>query len=394
VETLEGGANRLAGSDPARIRRAVRDIERSRPRWSPGRVYGRGRAAEAVARVVSSFLARPARLRVNDPVFLPSFFGLVYQIGTPELPQALGLGLATPVHLHHPFRGPDPAVPGSPPDLTTEQHFTRLRLSYALDLALRPGDTHGFLTHVSLGVGLDLATTRFEFTSPPDNEHSPVDHDFAITGGAGVQIGLFDNGENLRANLGIAYQGPAKFNFGHDLSAPSGIVPFYDWPQQVQVGLALYLLDRLPLRICLEFQWTDWRTAAQESRLAGVDSFSPSTATSLGAEYRFDISPSIGLLPRVGVKYYSAPWSHSSKADLPAWGHFQLYLDSRSSSFLSFSIGVGLTWGYAEGTQDTLDLAFDIGGDVPGVALSYTFQFSARGPGRWAGEAPPSRTIR
>ena len=56
VETLKGGANRLAGSDPARIRRAVRAIERSRPRWSPGPVYGRGRAAEAVARVVSSFL--------------------------------------------------------------------------------------------------------------------------------------------------------------------------------------------------------------------------------------------------------------------------------------------------------------------------------------------------
>jgi UDP-N-acetylglucosamine 2-epimerase len=57
VETLEGGANRLAGADPARIRRAVRAIERSRPRWSPGRVYGRGQAAESVARVVSGLLA-------------------------------------------------------------------------------------------------------------------------------------------------------------------------------------------------------------------------------------------------------------------------------------------------------------------------------------------------
>ena len=65
VETLEGGANRLTGADPARIRRAVRDIERSRPRWSPGRIYGRGRAGEAVARVVSSFLGRPARAGVT-----------------------------------------------------------------------------------------------------------------------------------------------------------------------------------------------------------------------------------------------------------------------------------------------------------------------------------------
>jgi len=312
----------------------------------------------------------PARIRVNDPVFLPSFFGLVYQIGSPELPQALGLGLATPHHLHQGFRGPDPATPGTPPDLTIEQTFTRLRLSYGIDLALRPRDTHGFLTHLALGVGLDLATTRFESTTPPDNENSPVDHALALSGGVGVQLGLFDNGENFRATFGVAYQGPAAFNLRNDQT-----IPFYDWPQQVQVGVALYLLDRLPLRILLEFQWTDWRTAAQESQLAGLDGFSPASATSFGAEYRIDLSPSVGLLPRVGMKYATATWSHHAKADLPAWGHFQLYLDSRSSSFLVFSMGVGLTWGYAEGTQDTLDLAFDIGGDSPGLAISYTFQF-------------------
>jgi UDP-N-acetylglucosamine 2-epimerase len=63
VETLESGANRLAGANPARIRRAVRDVERSRPRWSPTRLYGRGRAAEAVAKAVSRFLERSARLK-------------------------------------------------------------------------------------------------------------------------------------------------------------------------------------------------------------------------------------------------------------------------------------------------------------------------------------------
>jgi UDP-N-acetylglucosamine 2-epimerase len=65
VETLERGANRLAGADPARIFRAVRAIERARPRWSPGAVYGRGRAADAVARVISGFLAPPARERAR-----------------------------------------------------------------------------------------------------------------------------------------------------------------------------------------------------------------------------------------------------------------------------------------------------------------------------------------
>ena len=63
VETLEGAANRLVGADPARIRRAVRAIERERPRWSAGALYGRGRAAESVARVVGRFLEGSPRLK-------------------------------------------------------------------------------------------------------------------------------------------------------------------------------------------------------------------------------------------------------------------------------------------------------------------------------------------
>jgi UDP-N-acetylglucosamine 2-epimerase len=58
VETLAGGANRLAGADPARIGAAVRAIERRPPR--PGaarRLYGRGRAAQAIAARIARFLA-------------------------------------------------------------------------------------------------------------------------------------------------------------------------------------------------------------------------------------------------------------------------------------------------------------------------------------------------
>lgn len=57
VETLRGGANRLAGAEPARILAAARAIERRRPRWRAGRLYGRGRAAEAIATLVARFLA-------------------------------------------------------------------------------------------------------------------------------------------------------------------------------------------------------------------------------------------------------------------------------------------------------------------------------------------------
>jgi UDP-GlcNAc3NAcA epimerase len=58
VETLEGGANRLTGTDPRRIARAVAAIERRAPRWNPRRTYGDGHAAERIARLVSAYLAR------------------------------------------------------------------------------------------------------------------------------------------------------------------------------------------------------------------------------------------------------------------------------------------------------------------------------------------------
>jgi UDP-N-acetylglucosamine 2-epimerase len=56
VETLDRGANRLAGADPSRIRRAVAEVEKKRPRWKPGRAYGDGRAAERIAAIVERFL--------------------------------------------------------------------------------------------------------------------------------------------------------------------------------------------------------------------------------------------------------------------------------------------------------------------------------------------------
>jgi UDP-N-acetylglucosamine 2-epimerase len=56
VETLRGGANRLVGRDPARILAAARAIERRRPRSRAGTLYGRGRAAEAIARLIARCL--------------------------------------------------------------------------------------------------------------------------------------------------------------------------------------------------------------------------------------------------------------------------------------------------------------------------------------------------
>lgn len=310
----------------------------------------------------------------NDPIFLPSFIGAVVQVGSSELPQAVGFCLAVPYHVYFPFNGPNPTFP--PTDaVVTDQTLMRLRISYAIDFRLRPAGETGFFSRVALGLAADLAITRFEYTSPPDNEKSPVEHDPAFSGGAGVLLGLFDNGEALRVTLGASYQAPASHDFGKSLKAPSGIVPSFDGPQQVQVGLAFHLLERLPLRLYLEAMWADWKKAARESRLPGIDSFESSLSLSVGAEYRIELEKMVGFLPRVGIRYYDAPWRKTGRTELPAWGNHQLFINTRSESFVVLSFGVGLSWGYKEGTQDSLDLGFDIGGDAPSAALSYTFQF-------------------
>jgi UDP-N-acetylglucosamine 2-epimerase len=63
VETVAAGMNELVGSDPARIRRAVARLEReARPRrGSRASPYGRGHAAEAIAKVLAAFLGRAPR---------------------------------------------------------------------------------------------------------------------------------------------------------------------------------------------------------------------------------------------------------------------------------------------------------------------------------------------
>ena len=58
METLKGGANRLVGADAKTIVLAVRAIERKPPKVKPGVIYGDGRTAERIARLVETYLER------------------------------------------------------------------------------------------------------------------------------------------------------------------------------------------------------------------------------------------------------------------------------------------------------------------------------------------------
>jgi UDP-GlcNAc3NAcA epimerase len=56
METLIGGANRLVGAKAQTIVLAVRAIEKNPPKVRPGRIYGDGRTAQRIARVVAQHL--------------------------------------------------------------------------------------------------------------------------------------------------------------------------------------------------------------------------------------------------------------------------------------------------------------------------------------------------
>ncbi len=58
AETVESGANQIAGTDPRKIRAAVLRLRRRRPRWRAARVYGDGRAAFRIVEIIRRFLAR------------------------------------------------------------------------------------------------------------------------------------------------------------------------------------------------------------------------------------------------------------------------------------------------------------------------------------------------
>ena len=57
TESVDSGANALAGASPRRIRAALERFESRRPRWKAAAVYGDGRAAERIAAIVAAFIA-------------------------------------------------------------------------------------------------------------------------------------------------------------------------------------------------------------------------------------------------------------------------------------------------------------------------------------------------
>lgn len=314
----------------------------------------------------------PGRLGLNEPAAVPSFVGALYQIGSVERPQAVGICVASPVLLRMAFDGPDDSV--SPNVWTTTQSFFRVRLAYARDFRFRPVGEEGWLPHLSVGLGGDIAFTRFEMTDPVLGE-TDRENRSEFGAGLGLVLGVFDNTRNLKVNLGFSYQSSIGFDLrelhGEDLREGPG----FDWPEQVQFGVLVYLLEGLPLRLTADVQLTNWNRANERSEIFGVESFSRTVTYSLGAEYRVVVDSATTLFPRVGVRFLDPPWKTNHRSRLPATEEWQMVVSSRGDRLVAFTAGLGVSFTSAAGRVTSLDASFEIGGDAPGAAVGITAGF-------------------
>jgi long-subunit fatty acid transport protein len=316
---------------------------------------------------VNTVFESEAEVGWNDPGILPSYLGLVFQVGSPEAPLAVGFCYAQPYRLNYTFdHVTDPFDTDYEPDSNVNQYFSRFRLALAKDFRLRPAGETGWLTHVSAGLGLDLGLERWEFRS---TTATSSDSDAAFGFGLGGLLGLYDDGESLRINVGLAYQSAVHWNFD---VAPE-IQPAFDMPQQLNVGLTFYLLEKTPLRVTLDFQWLEWSETAEDPRYSFRPGFEDAVNFSVGLEYRLDAGGGLTLYPRLGFRRFDAPWEDEN--DLPMTSDYQLVLDTKGGEFNIATFGLGLSWAGADGKLRSVDVGGDVGGDTVNFAVGLTYEF-------------------
>lgn len=310
-----------------------------------------------------------ATVGLNDPAPLPSFVGAVYQVGTVERPQAIGLTFVTPILLHMAWH--EPSV--NTDTWKTSQRFSRFRLAYARDFKFRTVGEEGFFPHLSIGLGMDLGTTTLRMEDPTiDQDRRKSKTEFGA--GFGFLLCAFDNTRTLKVNLAASYQTSVAFDLALP-NVPSLDFPALNWPNQVQLGALVYLLEGLPLRLSAEIQFVDWKNAGLPSAVAGTERFTRTTVSSVGAEYRVALPESMVLYPRLGIRFYDAPWSSCDKARLPATGNWQLRITTSAERFTVFCFGFGLSFLGEGGGATTVNISVEFGADAPAASLGVVVVF-------------------
>lgn len=306
-----------------------------------------------------------------DPAIVPSYAGLVFQLGSGEDAMAIGICYARPYHIKYPMDQFNPLTGNfEGPNAATEQSLARFRVAFAKDFRLRKSGEAGFLTHVALGGGIDLGYERFEFTlfQATGGIDTLSDNSTFVGFGLGFLAGVYDDGSSFRVNAGAAYQSEIGYRFNLDRND----FPQFDMPQQFNAGVTFYLLETYPLRVTADFQWIDWDATAARPDDGRGEGFEDAFNFSLGVEYRVRVSDHVNLFPRIGYRRFDAPWEDED--DLPVTAQFKLNLDTRDEAFHIFTFGLGVAWTTDAGKVRTVDVAGGVGGDTFNAAFGVTFE--------------------
>jgi hypothetical protein len=170
-------------------------------------------------------------------------------------------------------------------------------------------------------------------------------------------------------NFGVAYQSAVEWDFSFDTE----LYPAFNMPQQVNVGVTFYLLEGMPLRATLDYQWIEWSATADNPLFPGAPRFENASNVSFGLEYRIDLGGKVFFYPRAGYRRFDAPWADEN--DLPMTANYKLLVDTEGEAFNIVTFGFGISWTSEDGKLRSVDVAADVGGDSSNVALGFNYEF-------------------
>jgi len=293
-----------------------------------------------------------------DPPIVPSFIGFTTPIATAG-PMQYEFGVA----LIRPFQNRLTYLNGAV-RVQTEQQFSRFRVAGAAEWR---GSETGLFHSVALGAGVDLAFSSYEENDDAGAlDRSDTDTRFGF--GGGLFVGLYTNQENFSVDVGAAFQSAVDFDFQID----DQFFPVWDWPAMLNAGITVKLLDKMDLRLTFDVQVIFWDKATQDDLTGAQEDFEDTVNFSVGAEYYLRLTQEVSLLPRVGYRFYDAPWS--DKDVLPAIGENILSIDTEEETFHIVTFGVTLQW-VTENKVRAFDVGVEVGGDSPNFSVGYRHDF-------------------